>query len=324
MFSKHSNRLRFSVFSFLLLFSLLITPPASLAQSGQNVNSQEFFDALSPYGQWINDTRLGFVWLPNVNDDFRPYFTNGRWVMTQDGNTWVSGYAWGWACFHYGRWTYNDYYGWVWVPGYEWGPGWVAWRWDDKLCGWAPLSPGTDWTGGDYTCPEDWWVFLHPKYLTRDHYRNIWRNDFMDGPSHTHKVIEKSHFVATTSGSGNTLYYSGPSAADIQQAGKEHLAVYHLIASASRGVDLIHGNAVSVYQLSPYLAAGHSETAQEPADYVPAPQRIVRPQDITKNWNKPRPFKEELQSKNPKWKYHFIRDNPPYFNYPVGHSMEDD
>jgi len=44
--------------------------------------------------------------------------------MTDDGMTWVSDYNWGWAPFHYGRWDYNDSYGWFWIPDNEWGPAW--------------------------------------------------------------------------------------------------------------------------------------------------------------------------------------------------------
>ena len=45
------------------------------------------------------------------------------------------------STFHYGRWTLNPRYGWVWVPGYNWGPSWVCWRHSDGYLGWAPLPP---------------------------------------------------------------------------------------------------------------------------------------------------------------------------------------
>lgn len=80
-----------------------------------NLSYQEFYDGLSPYGQWLYDSQYGYVWLPDVGPDFRPYYTNGYWAMTQYGNTWVSGYDWGWAAFHYGRWTFDQYYGWLWI-----------------------------------------------------------------------------------------------------------------------------------------------------------------------------------------------------------------
>src|SRR5687768_2542773 len=90
-----------------------------------NASYQEFYDDLSPYGQWINDPQYGYVWVPDAGDDFRPYFSNGYWANTDYGNTWVSNYRWGWAPFHYGRWTYSNFYGWTWIPGNVWGPAWV-------------------------------------------------------------------------------------------------------------------------------------------------------------------------------------------------------
>src|SRR5690606_12331744 len=73
------------------------------AQGGQ-VSFQIFYDELSPYGDWVNDPQYGYVWIPYVDRDFRPYVSNGYWVNTEYGNTWYSDYEWGWAPFHYGRW----------------------------------------------------------------------------------------------------------------------------------------------------------------------------------------------------------------------------
>src|SRR5690606_27333721 len=112
---------------FVLTFTINNTK-ANAQSYRQDVSFQTFYDELSPYGQWIQDPQYGYVWVPDVQDDFRPYSTNGRWAMTEYGNTWVSNYAWGWAPFHYGRWTFNNYYGWVWLPGTQWAPAWVSWR----------------------------------------------------------------------------------------------------------------------------------------------------------------------------------------------------
>ena len=83
------------------------------AQPGVTVSYQSFYDELSPYGQWVSDPQYGNVWVPSEGGDFRPYGSRGHWAMTDYGNTWVSSDPWGWACYHYGRWTYNSYYGWV-------------------------------------------------------------------------------------------------------------------------------------------------------------------------------------------------------------------
>src|SRR5689334_22089300 len=104
----------------LLAFTFFQTPKTSSAKEG--VSFQVFYDDLSPYGQWVNDPYYGYVWVPSMGPDFRPFYTGGHWVYTEYGNMWVSDYPWGWAPFHYGRWVYDDSYGWTWIPGNTWGP----------------------------------------------------------------------------------------------------------------------------------------------------------------------------------------------------------
>lgn len=76
-----------------ILFLAANTEKAS-AQPGVSITFQTFYDELSPYGQWIDDPQYGYIWAPNVDRGFRPYYTNGYWVMTEYGNTWVSNYNW--------------------------------------------------------------------------------------------------------------------------------------------------------------------------------------------------------------------------------------
>lgn len=106
-----------------------------------SVTYQTFYDDLAPYGTWIDYPGYSHVWHPNVVGDFRPYLTNGYWNYTNEGNMWMSDYSWGWAPFHYGRWVYDDMYGWLWIPGYEWSPAWVTWGLTDGFYAWAPLLP---------------------------------------------------------------------------------------------------------------------------------------------------------------------------------------
>ncbi len=95
-------------------------------------------EALAPYGHWLDDPTYGRVWQPSVDADWRPY-SNGRWVWTSAGWTWVAEEPWGWT-FHYGRWVQDPELGWVWVPGTEWSPAWVDWYEEDGYVGWAPLG----------------------------------------------------------------------------------------------------------------------------------------------------------------------------------------
>jgi hypothetical protein len=102
-----------------------------------------FYTKLEPYGVWRETSNYGFVWQPYESErsrTWRPY-TNGRWVYTDAGWTWVSEEPFGWAAYHYGRWTRLRNIGWVWVPGEEWAPAWVSWRKGNDYVGWAPLPP---------------------------------------------------------------------------------------------------------------------------------------------------------------------------------------
>jgi hypothetical protein len=103
-----------------------------------------FFGALEPYGEWIEIGYDEFVWRPyDVGRYWKPY-SEGRWEWTISGWHWVSYEPFGWATYHYGRWFYDDYYGWVWMPGNKWAPAWVEWRYNDNYIGWSPLPPYAD------------------------------------------------------------------------------------------------------------------------------------------------------------------------------------
>ena len=119
-------------------------PPVSGAAAG-------YYDALSPYGAWVDVPGYGWCWQPTVvvvNPDWQPYCDNGCWEWTDQGWYWDSYYTWGWAPFHYGRWCQYPGYGWLWCPDNTWGPAWVCWRDYPGYCGWAPLPPGACFTAG--------------------------------------------------------------------------------------------------------------------------------------------------------------------------------
>ncbi len=116
-----------------------LPPPA--ADAGYST----FYDSLAPYGTWVQVAGYGPCWQPTVviaNPMWRPYCDSGRWVYSDCGWYWLSGYSWGWAPFHYGRWFQHHRLGWCWAPDTVWGPSWVSWRYGSSYCGWAPLPPG--------------------------------------------------------------------------------------------------------------------------------------------------------------------------------------
>ena len=125
----------------LFLMGLSDSSANYLPHGSVGVSFGVFYSSMSPYGEWIAIDHDVYAWHPlDVGPDWRPY-TVGRWVWTDDGWYWFSDEPWGWAAYHYGRWYYDDFYGWVWIPGYEWAPAWVEWRYGEDYVGWAPLSP---------------------------------------------------------------------------------------------------------------------------------------------------------------------------------------
>ncbi len=231
-------------------------PPAS-------VSMQVFYDELSPYGQWIEDPEYGYVWMPQVDVDFRPYYTNGYWVMTDYGNTWVSSYAWGWAPFHYGRWVYSNRYGWLWIPGYEWGPAWVCWRFGGGYYGWAPLGPWFSVTlaFGDYNCPVNWWIFIPQHHL--------YRHRYVYSPRQS-EFIGTTNIIRNTRGrqGDRTVYVTGPSVEEARASVRENVRVYNVTPATRPAESGIDRNQLKLFR------PGVSYVEQE--RLKPAPTKIMR------------------------------------------------
>jgi len=154
--------------------ALVISTGAAQAQPDNvQVSFGFFYSSLSSYGDWVRVDAGYDAWRPyRVARGWRPY-VDGRWVWTSYGWYWMSYEPYGWAVYHYGRWYYDDYYGWVWVPGYEWGPAWVEWRYNDDYIGWAPLPPYATFSvsvGIRFTrvwaAPARYWTFVGCRNFT--------------------------------------------------------------------------------------------------------------------------------------------------------------
>jgi hypothetical protein len=134
---------------------------AGIRMHGEARAAAQFYDALTPYGQWRHSSRWGDVWAPQVTRDWRPY-TVGRWIYTDDwGWYWVAGdpeVQWGWVVYHYGRWVFDADLGWIWIPDDTWGPAWVMWRQGAEQLGWAPLPPEPLLV--EYREEPDVWIFV--------------------------------------------------------------------------------------------------------------------------------------------------------------------
>jgi hypothetical protein len=139
-------------------------PPASYPAPDDSIQPSQpvppttaplFYDALAPYGSWVDVDGYGRCWQPTVvvqDPDWQPYLDQGRWVYTDCGWYWKSDYSWGWAAFHYGRWFRHARMGWCWCPDDVWAPSWVSWRTSNDYCGWAPLPPGAGFNVAGELC----------------------------------------------------------------------------------------------------------------------------------------------------------------------------
>ena len=230
-----------------------------------DVSLQTFYDELSPYGTWINDPEYGYVWRPDVDQrEFRPYYSNGRWAMTEYGNTWVSNYDWGWAPFHYGRWMYNRYNNWVWLPDTVWGPAWVNWRSGGGNYGWAPMGPNISINiniGRRYVMPDFCWSFIPQA--------NIYYNNYPRYYSGRNRVyIQNTVIINNTYINNNRTYYSGPRIDDVRRATNQNVTVYKVSRSSDRPSSRIENNRLNVY--TPRPSRGSDNASAMPRKAVEA------------------------------------------------------
>lgn len=227
---------------------------------------QEFYDDLSPHGQWLNDPQYGYVWTPNAGRDFRPYYTNGHWVMTEYGNMWVSDYSWGWAPFHYGRWAQSAYYGWIWIPGRTWGPAWVNWRQGGGYYGWSPMGPGISINfsfGSGYNVPNAWWTFIPCGNIYSRSYSRYY------SPRQTVNIINNTTIINNTyvdHGTRNT-YVTGPRRSDVETATRQRVTVYNVSNRSRAGAVEVSGRSVNVYRPSIREVNTRSQS-------IPAPKQV--------------------------------------------------
>ncbi|MDE2074935.1 MAG: hypothetical protein KGJ81_16005 [Alphaproteobacteria bacterium] len=153
----------------------MTAPRPALAQvhmgDDQPADFDFFYGQLTPYGNWFETERWGYVWQPaDIGSDFRPYY-DGHWIYTaRYGWYWASDSDWGDIVYHYGRWVFDPEDGWLWVPGYVWGPAWVIWREGDGVTGWFPMPPDDAFFDGDEPFVSDWGDYADDDYGYRDWY----------------------------------------------------------------------------------------------------------------------------------------------------------
>jgi hypothetical protein len=212
---------------------------------GQGITYQQFYNDLSPYGNWINYPGYGYVWMPGVSG-FRPYYSNGRWAYTNYGWTWVSDYSWGWAPFHYGRWINPTGYGWMWIPGNEWAPAWVAWRGGGEYYGWAPLGPGMNIHASGGSIPYNNWAFVPRQYINSPRINNYYVNQ-----SRNVNIVNNTTIINNTTinnGSSRSVYNPGPPVRDVENVTGAPIRRLTVVESGRPGNPQITNNELNVYR----------------------------------------------------------------------------
>jgi len=246
-----------------------IAPQKASAQL--SVDFQIFYDDLTPYGNWVDNSDYGYVWSPDVYSGFSPYSTNGHWIYTYAGWTWVSDYSWGWAPFHYGRWFYDRNYGWLWAPDSEWGPGWVSWRRSNDYYGWAPIGPGISFEiaySNGYNLPYNQWTFVRDQDFGRTNITNYYINN-----SNNVTIINNTTVINNimTDAGRNTRYNAGPDRVEVERRAGRTFTPVALIESNKPGQNLSNDK-LQIYR--PKVEKNNSVQRK------PAPSKVSSLEDV--------------------------------------------
>ncbi|HEX8077550.1 MAG TPA: DUF6600 domain-containing protein, partial [Chthoniobacterales bacterium] len=193
-----------------------------------------FYQKLEPHGEWLETADYGYVWQPRVAEesrDWRPY-TEGRWVYSDAGWTWVSDEPFGWATYHYGRWMRVRRLGWVWVPGDEWAPAWVSWRTSKDYVGWAPLPPEArfdrrsgihNWADNYYDIGPDQYAFVASDEFGSDHLRRA----VVPAERNITIAVETTNVTRITF-ANTTIINEGPSYDELRSRSRRPIERYRL------------------------------------------------------------------------------------------------
>src|SRR5438128_2390715 len=237
-----------------------------------------FYTKLEPYGGWIETSDYGYVWQPHETESsrsWRPY-TNGRWVYTDAGWTWISEEPFGWATYHYGRWTRLRGIGWVWVPGNQWAPAWVSWRKSNDYVGWAPLPPEArfdqrtgihNWSDNYYDIGPDQYCFV----ATREFGAQRAESTILP-PERNVAIVNQTTNVTNITYNNTTIVNEGPNYDEVRAQSREPMQRFRLERNAS--VDL------NVEAPRPLV---QGETVIVAAPVISAPQASERPRAVKQN-----------------------------------------
>ena len=255
-----------------------VTRARAVSGAGPTSGYSTFYTKLEPHGAWLETADYGYVWQPREaesSQSWRPY-TNGRWVYTDAGWTWISEESFGWATYHYGRWTRVRGIGWVWVPGQQWAPAWVSWRKSNDYVGWAPLPPEArfdqrtgihNWSDNYYDIGPDQYCFV----ATREFGAQRAESTILP-PERNVAIVNQTTNVTNITYNNTTIVNEGPNYDEVRAQSREPMQRFRLERNAS--VDL------NVEAPRPLV---QGETVIVAAPVISAPQASERPRAVKQN-----------------------------------------
>ena len=233
-----------------------------------------FYTKLEPYGAWLETSDYGYVWQPRQAESsrsWRPY-TTGRWVYTDAGWTWISEEPFGWATYHYGRWTRLRGVGWVWVPGNDWAPAWVSWRKSNDYVGWAPLPPEArfdqrtgihNWSDSYYDIGPDQYSFVATREFGAQRVESV-----LLPPERNVTIVDQTTNVTNITYNNTTIVNEGPSYDEVRAQSREPVQRLQL----ERNVNVVAGE--------PQGPEVRGETVVIAAPVIAAPVASERPPNV--------------------------------------------
>jgi len=240
--------------------------PEPIRTNTSRVGIDFFYDELSSHGYWVEHASHGYVWMPRyVAFNWRPY-TNGQWIWTDYGWTWMSHYDWGWAPFHYGRWGWDNSMGWFWAPDTLWGPAWVTWRRGDMYFGWAPLPPQARFMAGrgitslQFRIHDSAWVFVESRHFPSsrvNRYILPWERNL--------RIINNTVMETHITMQDRRIFNRGLDIDLVRRASQQRISKYRLVDSRKPGRSKIRLNDIEAYR-----PAVESRDAARPKSIIPS------------------------------------------------------
>ncbi|MGI8957062.1 MAG: DUF6600 domain-containing protein [Chthoniobacterales bacterium] len=243
-----------------------------------------FYRKLDPYGDWMETSDYGYVFQPRQAAqvrDWRPY-TNGHWVYTDAGWTWISDEKFGWATYHYGRWIRLRSVGWVWVPGEQWAPAWVSWRKGGDYVGWAPLPPEAhfdrqtgihNWADNYYDIGPDQYAFVPANEFGR----KLTAREILPTERNL-TIINQTTNVTNIVYNNSFIVDRGPSYDDLRAQSRQPIERYRLerAREGTSEVPVFKGEVVAL----PTVDFRQSEGATRPSRVT----RTIGQPDVERGW----------------------------------------